>query len=73
MEQIKLSNGLIAFGGAKGAGKTRFMLKLANYIAKTEKVLFVSYQDYAEKLEHILKRIDTQIRSNLELNTTLGY
>ena len=73
MYRIKLSKGLIAFGGAKGVGKTRFMLKLANHLALTEKVLFVSYTDYKERLEHILKGIDGQINPNLEVNTTLGF
>ncbi|MDY0201296.1 MAG: hypothetical protein RBR40_09940 [Tenuifilaceae bacterium] len=73
MERIKLSNGLVAFGGAKGVGKTRFLLKLANYLAKTGKVLFVSYSDYKERLEHVIKGIDGTINSNLELNTHLGY
>lgn len=73
MERIKLSAGLIAFGGAKGVGKTRFMLKLANFLAKTEKLLFVSYTDYNERLEHVLKGIDGTINTNLELNTYLGY
>jgi len=73
MYRIKLSKGLIAFGGAKGVGKTRFMLKLANHLALTEKVLFVSYTDYKERLEHILKGIDDQINPNLEVNTTLGF
>jgi hypothetical protein len=73
MNRLKLSNGLIVFGGDRGAGKTRFLLKLANYLALSEKVLFVSYTDYTERLEHILQGIDGIINPNLELNTTLGY
>ena len=73
MDQLKLSNGLIAFGGDRAVGKTRFLLKLANHLALTEKVLFVSYTDYTERLEHTLRGIDENINPNLELNTTLGY
>jgi hypothetical protein len=73
MNRIKLSKGLIAFGGDRAAGKTRFLLKLANHLALTENVLFVSYTDYTERLEHILMGIDGKINPNLELNTTLGY
>jgi len=73
MNQIELSNGLIAFGGNKGIGKTRFSLKLANLIAKTEKVLFVSYQDYREKLHAILEEIDNEVNENLEINTSFDY
>ena len=73
MNRLKLSNGLIAFGGDRGVGKTRFLLKLANHLAFNEKVLFVSYTDYTQRLEHILKGIDGAINPNLELNTTLGY
>lgn len=73
MNRIKLSNGLIAFGGDRAVGKTRFLLKLANHLASAERVLFVSYADYTERLEYTLKSIDGFISRNLELNTTLGY
>ncbi len=73
MDRLKLSNGLIAFGGDRAVGKTRFLLKLANPLALTEKVLFVSYTDYTERLEHILRGVDGNINPNLEINTTHGY
>jgi hypothetical protein len=73
MDRIKLQNGLIAFGGRKGEGKTRFALKLANHLAKTEKVLYLSYQDYSEKLQKKLTVTDGQVHPNLELNTAFDY
>lgn len=73
MNQIEISKGLIALGGDKGIGKTRFSLKLANFLAKTEKVLFISYQDYREKLHSILEEIDNEVNKNLEINTSFDY
>lgn len=73
MDQLKLSQGLIAFGGIEGVGKTRFMLKLANYLAKREKVLYLSYQDYSEKLVTIVRNIDGIVYENLEVNTSMDY
>jgi hypothetical protein len=73
MERIKLSNGLILFGGMKRMGKTLFTLKLANYIANNEKVLFLSFQDYHEKLQNILLEMDGFIEDNLEINSSLDY
>jgi hypothetical protein len=73
MNQIELSKGLIALGGNKGIGKTRFSLKLANFLAKHEKVLYISYQDYSEKLHSIINEIDIDVNENLEINTSFGY
>jgi hypothetical protein len=73
MNQIELSKGLIALGGNKGIGKTRFSLKLANFLAQHEKVLYISYQDYSEKLHSILNEIDIDVNENLEINTSFGY
>ena len=73
MNRIKLPKGLIAFGGNKGIGKTRFTLKLANFLAKNEKVLFISYQDCKENLYGIIYEMDTQINESLEINTSFDY
>ena len=62
MERIKLSKGVIALGGTQGVGKTRFSLKLANYTAEKEKVLFISYQDYNEKLISIVNELDGKVQ-----------
>jgi hypothetical protein len=73
MERIKFTNGLIAFAGAKGEGKTRFMLKYANFLAKSERVLFLCYQDYSERLQHILKSIDGEIQKNLQIDSSMEF
>ena len=72
MDRIKLS-GLVAFGGAKGIGKTRLLLKLTNHIAQNEKVLFLSWQDCKVNLSNIIRSIDGSIHSNLDINTSLNY
>ncbi|MGZ2370410.1 hypothetical protein ACXR6G_11525 [Ancylomarina sp. YFZ004] len=72
MKRFNLS-GLIALGGAKGIGKTRFLLKLANSIANNEKVLFLSWQDCEENLSNILHSIDGSIHPNFDINTSLNY
>ncbi len=73
MNQLNLTNGLIAFGGSKGIGKTRFALKLANHLAKIEKVLYISYQDYKEKLNAVLIEMDSISQKKLEINTSFDY
>ncbi|HKJ44137.1 MAG TPA: hypothetical protein VKA27_18715 [Sunxiuqinia sp.] len=73
MDQLNLSRGLIAFGGQEGIGKTRFTLKLANFLAQKEKVLFLSYQDYSEKLITDIRNMDDFIAENLEVNTSMDY
>lgn len=72
MNRLKLS-GLVSFGGAKGIGKTRFLLKLANSIANKEKVLFLSWQDCKENLSNIIHSIDGSVHPNLNINTSLNY
>lgn len=73
MERIKLSKGVIALGGTQGVGKTRFSLKMANYIAEKEEVLFISYQDYNEKLISIVNELDEKVQEKLEINTSFKY
>jgi hypothetical protein len=72
MKRFNLS-GLIALGGAKGIGKTRFLLKLANSMANNEKVLFLSWQDCEENLSNIIHSIDGSIHPNFDINTSLNY
>ena len=73
MESIELPIGLTAVGGLKGEGKTAFCLKLANHLAQREKVLFISYQDYKEKIEKYLVSIDSSINPGLEIRTDFEY
>ena len=70
MERIKLSKGLIALGGEIKVGKTRFALKFANHLAKKEKVLFISYQDYKERLWKMLEDMNDIPEKKLEINTS---
>lgn len=71
MNRIKLSNGLIAIGGALKIGKTNFSLKLANHLALTEKILFLSWQDCKDNLEATIVRMGDTINENLDINTSL--
>ena len=73
MESIELPMGLTAVGGLKGEGKTAFCLKLANHLAQREKVLFISYQDYKEKIEKHLSNIDRSINPGLAIRTDFEY
>lgn len=73
MDRIILTKGLITFGGSEGIGKTRFTLKLANYLANNEKVLFISYQDYKENLYEIINQMDSKLNENLEIITSFDY
>lgn len=73
MESIELPIGLTAVGGVKGEGKTAFCLKLANHIAQREKVLFISYQDYKEKITEHLISTDRSINPGLEIRTDFEY
>src|SRR6056297_2614543 len=71
MNHIKLSKGLILLSGMKGIGKTRFSLKLGNFIAQKEKVLYLSFDDYKVKLQLLLRQMDTVVNKNFEINSCL--
>ena len=73
MKNLKLSQGLIAIGAAQGVGKTSFSIRLANYLAQKEKVLFLNWTDYADKLHEILRNSEAEIHKNLDINTRIGY
>lgn len=73
MESIELPIGLTAVGGVKGEGKTSFCLKLANHLAQREKVLFISYQDYKEKIKEHLISTDRSINPGLKIRTDFEY
>ncbi len=73
MEKLRLANGLIALGGLKGKGKTMFALQLANELAKKEKVLFLSWQDYGSNLEQLLLEIDGGVAEKLKINSKQNW
>ncbi len=73
MEKLRLANGLIALGGLKGKGKTLFALQLANELAKKEKVLFLSWQDYGSNLEQLLLEIEGSIAEKLKINSRQNW
>jgi len=72
--QIKLPpTGLIFFGSRPGMGLTRTTLKIANYIARSQGVVFISYQDYKEKLIHILSQQGESPNVLLNIETKLKF
>lgn len=73
MNNIELKKGLIAIGSGKREDKTRFSLKLANFIAKTENVLYISYKEYKEKLIGTIQEIDGKLNDKLDINTRFAY
>ncbi len=73
MEKIKLSKGLIAIGGNEKSGKTSFSILLANKIAKKEKVLFLNWKDYADRLHQIIRNNGEIVNNFLDINTNIEY
>ena len=71
LNSIKLSKGLIAIGGNRGEGKTTFILKQANNIAKNENVLFVTYEDYPGTLKRLIG--EKEVNKNLKFDNLLEY
>jgi replicative DNA helicase len=67
------STGLIAIGSRPGMGKTVITLNLANQLAASEKVVFLSYQDFKERLLSVLKQQEQKLRKDLIINTTFEY
>ena len=73
MEKLKLSEGLIAIGAAEMAGKTSFAIRLANLLAKKERVLFLNWTDYADRLHQIITKSNNSVNDKLDINTNVGY
>lgn len=73
MHRITLSNGIVAIGGPKGIGKTRFTLSLAQQVSSQKNVLYFSTHNYKEQLELILKQDFKSDLSNLYIETNLEY
>lgn len=74
INKIKLpDNGIIVFGARPGMGLSRITLKIANELAKSENVVFVSYQTYKNKLIKIITEQDKSISPHLTINTELKF
>lgn len=52
--KLSLADGLICVGGKTGMGVTSFTLRMAQHLSFYERVLFISYHDYAENLSEKL-------------------
>ncbi len=66
-------SGIIVFGSRPGMGLTTTTLKLANQIAQSKNVIFISYQDYEEKLLKILERHAEAVSRYLTINTSFDF
>lgn len=74
LNQIELTKkGIIVFGGRPGMGVSRTTLKIANLLAKTENVLFISYQDHKQKLIKIIEEQGESLSPLLTINTDLNF
>ena len=74
LNQLKLlENGIIVFGSRPGMGLTRTTLKIANQLAKSVNVVFISYQDYKEKLIKIIKEQGESLNPHLMIDTDLNF
>ena len=70
MNDLKLSNGLIAigYGGTSSdTDQTKFSLVLANKLAKNENVLFLNWNNYSRKLEKINRELGILKNEKLEI------
>jgi hypothetical protein len=54
-------------------GLTTLTLQLANQLARENKTVFITYQDYAESLRAILLEKGEVVSDNLHFNTILSY
>ena len=70
--RLSLSDGLICLGGKAGMGVTTFTLKMAHHLSFYEKVLFISYHDYAENLNERLG-MDTYSPQDLTIEDSLPF
>ena len=74
LDKIKLSKkGIIVFGARPGMGLSINTLKIANKLAKSENVVFVSYQTFKDKLINTIKYLDKSISPKLIINTDLKF
>lgn len=73
MEKLTLSNGLIAIGAVEKGNKTTYAIQLANELAKEEKVLYLNWTDFADRLHYLIKKGGSDVNKNLDINTNIGY
>jgi len=73
MEKLTLSKGLIAIGAVEKGNKTTYAIRLANELAKKEKVLYLNWTDFADRLHYLIKKGGSDINKNLDINTNIGY
>lgn len=64
---------LYVFGGRPGMGLTRLTIKLANELAHSAKVLFVSYQTTRENIIERMNEQGLKAEANFMINTSLPY
>ena len=65
MKRLNLPKGLSVFGGPRRSGKTNFLLQWANYLAESQKVLFLNWGNYEGRLNAILKEMKMEKSDNL--------
>jgi replicative DNA helicase len=74
MRTIALKPGeLIVFGGRQGMGLSRLTIKIANELALSSNVLFVSYQTYKEKILKTITEQGSRPTTKLIIDTTLPF
>lgn len=74
LRHIELKDsGIIVFGARAGNGLTPFLLELANQLAKTKNVLYVSYTMYKEQILDYLIKQGKSLSPQLTIDTTLEF
>ncbi len=72
MEQLSIAKGLTVIGSRYTEDLTWLTLKWANYLAKTDKVLFLNWTYYTKKLNNFLEESDGKVEPNLTINTSFN-
>jgi hypothetical protein len=67
MEQINLSKKLTMLSSLRNVGTTQFATKLGNYLAKKEKVLYLTFTEYEEKIRFMASEMDSIVEDNFEV------
>lgn len=73
MNRIDLPKGFTFLSGRKRGGKSRFALKWANHLAKTQKVLYLNWGSYEEKHIHDLKQMGDEISLGLTIDSEYDF
>lgn len=69
---MKLSKGLIAVGAEEKSASTSLLINLANKLAEKEKVLFINWTDFSEKLHQEIRKTNV-VSKNLTIDTNIDY